>query len=318
MKSLCGVLLSIGLITASPGLLSQTSSGSSGNSSGSSSSPFTDWTGSISTSTLPNGSTNISSSNAEAAYIANQAGANVATLIATRICQNQPPEHRLLLFNNLADIDAIRSLIIVRRQLQAASFPNNIAAPITLMKIPNVTGVTNPLTDPGPLGIPWGGPDAKAQPLYKLDSTLPAKRDFVLPILSAIDAELQVVSLFKSTTTISGASLTADDLSLQFMIASQLQAQCSNVKLLQTAYSVPQLQPVDTNATITNTSPLLALVTDAVGKQTIVGQQSALFTALVIPPLNSTMRNCRKSLVQIRSRTFKQNSMLCRSPTLLP
>jgi hypothetical protein len=271
----------------------QSSSDSSGNSSGSSSTPFADWTGSISTTTLPTGSTTISGSNAEAAYVAYQAGAKVADRIAAKICAANPPSGRLLLFNNLADIDAIRSLIIVRRQIQAASFPANIAASITLKKIPSVSGISNPLSDPnGPLGVSWGG--AAPQPIYKVAPTIPAQPNFVLPILSAIDAGLQVAALLKSTTTITGATLTADDLSLQILIASRLQSNCPSLKLLQTAYSVPQLQPVDFAAAATSNSPILVLVNDAMGKQNLIGQQSALFTALVIPPLNSAISQLQK------------------------
>ena len=288
MKALCGVLIVVSMIMAPSELMSQTSSGST-------SSPFSDWTGSISTSTLPTGSTTISGSTAEAAYIAYQAGAQVADRIATKVCAANP-SNPLLLFNNLADVDAIRSLLIVRRQLQAAKIPDDILAPIPLTKIPNVTGVTNPLTEPGPLGVKWTGSEKPAQSLYEVQQTVRANPNFVLPILSAIDAGLQIVSLFKSNTTITGASLTADDLSLQFIIASKLRSRCPNVKLYQTAYSVPNLQPVDFTKpfTITQTSPILALVSDAIGRQTLISQQSALFTALVVTPLNSTIAQLQK------------------------
>lgn len=287
MKAICGALIFVCLVIAPSNLASQTSSGST-------SSSFSDWTGSISTSTLPTGSTTISSSTAEAAYIAYQAGTQVADRIAAKVCAANP-SNPLLLFNNLADVDAIRSLLIVRRQLQAATIPDGVLAPIPLTRIPNVTGVTNPLTEPGPLGVKWTGSEKPAQSLYEVQQAVKANPNFV-PILSAIDAGLQIVSLFKSNTTITGASLTADDLSLQFIIASKLRSRCPNVKLYQTAYSVPNLQPVDFTKpfTITQTSPILALVSDAIGRQIVINQQSALFTALVVTPLNSTIAQLQK------------------------
>lgn len=262
------------------------SHGQANNSNSTPTSDYTNWTGTIDNSKLPKGLTTITNSTAEATFLAYQAGLAVADKIAADVCAVKPPS--VILFNNVSDIDALRSLFIVRSQLKAFEVSKNgYYATIQLQQLPPVPGFTNPFGGVvGPVG-------ATGAPLFTFTEA-PATRA-VVPILSAADAALSLISLFKKDVTINGVSISTDDLSLQLMVAGRMRTVTGcDFPVLQTAYSAPPLQQDAAGAGISNTSPLMTLILDALRQQNLLQTQSALFTAEAITPLTSAIAQLQK------------------------
>ena len=247
-------------------------------------SDFQNYTGTIDTSRLPKGATTVTGANAEAATLAYQTGMAAADRIAGDVCGslNGP----LILFNNQADIDALRNLFIVRAQLVSAHrTAPAMYATLQLTTIPPVSGVVNP--------IAVDGPSPNGNPLWHFSAAAPGRA--VVPVLSAADAALSLISLFKTDSTLNGVSLTTDDLSLQFMVAGQLRrnAACSGKgPIFHTAYSVPPL--TTPTGTASASSPLIDLVLDAIDEQTKLQTQSSLLTSLLTTPLTTLLAAMQK------------------------
>jgi hypothetical protein len=247
---------------------------------------YTNWVGSIDTSRLPKGTATITSSNAEATALAYQSGMATAARIASAVCSSHPSS--LVLFNNLADMDALRNLFIVRAQLLAARRDTpKFFATVDLQAIPAVPGLT-----PNPLPVGDGPPGMKGNPLWHATANAPGR--VVVPILSAADAALSLVSLFKTDSTLTGVTMTADDLSLQLMVAGELKrnGQCTG-PILQAAYSVPPLVAPHARA-VSEHSPLIDLVLDALDEQSDLQNQSSLLTSLLGTPLTNALSSLQK------------------------
>lgn len=276
-------LLVVLVLACLPAKSAHGQSNSSGSNNSSPTSDFQNYTGTIDTSRLPKGATTVTSANAEATLLAYQTGMAAADQIAGDVCEKLTGP--LILFNNQADIDALRNLFIVRAQLLSAwRLAPSLTSTLQLMTIPAVPGVTNPVaTDgPSPNGSPvwhFGGAPGRA----------------VVPILSSADAALSLISLFKTDSTLNGVSLTTDDLSLQLMVAGQLKrnAKCSGKgPIFHTAYSVPPLQTPTGSAG--NSAPLIDLVLDAVNQQTRFQTQSALLNSMLATPLTTLLAAMQK------------------------
>jgi len=248
-------------------------------------STFTNWTGSLDASKVPKGTATISSSNAEATFLAYEAAMATADKIADRVCTVD--RKSVVLFANLADIDALRNLFIVRAQLQATrrSFASYFTT-LHLQKIPAVNGFVAPFTDgTGPLG-------ATGISMYEFKDSPPA-RDAV-PILSAVDAAVSLLALFKTDSTLTGATISADDLSLQIFVAGRLvqKAKCKG-KIVQTSYSSPALQ-VSIAGGVTDNSPIIVLLMDTLRQQNLLQTQSAVLTSSVATPLTTALAQLQK------------------------
>jgi hypothetical protein len=258
--------------------------GSSATNSSSPTSDFQNYVGTIDTSRLPKGATTITGANAEATSLAYQTGMAAADRIAGDVCGNLTGP--LILFNNQADIDALRNLFIVRAQLLSAwrSAPA-VYSTLQLTTIPATPGITNPI------GV--DGPSPNGSSLWHFSGEGTGRA--VVPILSSADAALSLISLFKTDSTLNGVSLTTDDLSLQLMIAGQLRrnSKCSGKgPIFQTAYSVPPLR--SPTGRPGDSSPLIDLVLDAVSQQSKLQTQSSLLSSMLATPLNALLAALQK------------------------
>ena len=283
----------------------------SDSSSNSATTDFTNWTGTVDSSKLPKGTTSITSSNAEATYIAYQATLASADAVATKVCDAVTSEKgsSLLLFSNLTDIDALRNLFVARNQLIAfKAIQPQLYNTIQLQPVD-----LSPLKLPNPFLNPMGPTGVSGLPLYQIAAPPAGAHPLVVvPILSAVDAVLSLVALFKKDTQITGATISTDDLSYQFMIASRLKANCSDLKILQTVYSLPPLQKVAAVNPISNSS-ILALVFDALQQQNDLQNQGGLLQTFVISPLNVSIGQVQKAIGSDTPRHWISHTLTCQS-----